>query len=57
MADIDIVPKHGSRAWLWIVLAIIIIAIVWIALSANHRANTVMNLAPSAATVSIGSSA
>ncbi len=48
MADIDIVPKHRSRTWLWIVLAIIIIAIVWIALSANHRANTVLNLRPSA---------
>ncbi len=46
MADIDIVPKGRSRTWLWILLAIVIVAIVWIALAANHRSNTVRNLAP-----------
>jgi hypothetical protein len=28
MADIDVVPRHKSRAWLWWVLAIVAIAIV-----------------------------
>ncbi len=40
MADIDIVPKHRSYLWLWIVVAIIIIAIVWWALaSGGHAGN------------------
>ncbi len=39
MADIDIVPKHRSRTWLWIVLAIIIIAIIWFALASGHGAS------------------
>ncbi len=30
MADIDVVPKHRSNVWLWIVLAIIVLAlIIW----------------------------
>jgi hypothetical protein len=41
MADIDIVPKHRSYTWLWIVLAIVIVAIVWWALSSGHNANRV----------------
>jgi hypothetical protein len=39
MADIDIVPKHRSRTWLWIVLAIIVIAIIWFALASGRPAN------------------
>jgi bacteriorhodopsin len=31
MADIDIVPKRRSSIWLWVVLAVIVIAaIVWL---------------------------
>ncbi len=33
MADIDIVPKHRSYVWLWIIIAIIIVAIVWFLVS------------------------
>ncbi len=29
MADIDVVPKHRSNVWLWIVLAIIVIAVIF----------------------------
>ena len=29
MADIDVVPKHRSNLWLWIVLAIVVIAVLW----------------------------
>jgi len=30
MADIDIVPKSRSRVWLWVVLAIAVIALlIW----------------------------
>jgi hypothetical protein len=36
MADIDIVPKHRSYTWLWIVIALVIIAVAWFALS-GHR--------------------
>lgn len=36
MADIDIVPKHRSYAWLWIVIALVIIAVAWFALSGRR---------------------
>ncbi len=52
MADIDIVPKHRSRTWLWIVLAIIVIAIVWFALASSRgtgRVGAVLNGAPPSA--------
>jgi IS1 family transposase len=35
MADIDVVPKHRSNVWLWIVLAVIAVAVVAWALSAR----------------------
>lgn len=33
MADIDIVPKQRSYTWLWILLALVILAVVWYALA------------------------
>ncbi len=36
MADIDIVPKHRNYTWLWVILAIIIIAIVWFAIAGSR---------------------
>lgn len=33
MADIDIVPKERSYTWLWIVLALVILAVLWYALA------------------------
>lgn len=39
MADIDIVPKRRSgNLWLWIVIAIIVVAALWFALGRNGRA-------------------
>jgi hypothetical protein len=36
MADIDVVPKQGSKTWLWIVIAaVIVIAILWIAFGSS----------------------
>ena len=30
MADIDVVPKHRSNTWVWIVLAIVVIGVlIW----------------------------
>jgi len=30
MADIDIVPKHSSRAWVWVILAIAVVVLaIW----------------------------
>jgi len=30
MADIDVVPKHRSNTWVWILLAIVVIALlIW----------------------------
>jgi len=32
MADIDIVPKRRTgSAWLWIVIAIVVVAVLWLA--------------------------
>ena len=39
MADIDVVPKHRSNAWLWIVLAIVVIALlIWAFAGRTHTA-------------------
>ena len=35
MADIDIVPKERSYTWLWVVLALVILAVVWYMVSAG----------------------
>jgi len=32
MADIDVVPKRGTKTWVWIVLALVVIAILWMVL-------------------------
>jgi len=29
MADIDIVPKHSSRAWIWVVLVIALVVLAF----------------------------
>jgi len=29
MAEIDIVPKHSSRAWVWVILVIALIAVAY----------------------------
>lgn len=58
MADIDIVPKHRSYAWLWVVIALVILAVLWFALSGNTRSRATGRLnapaqAPAAFAVSV----
>jgi len=37
MADIDVVPKHRSYVWLWIVLAVIVAGLVIWAMMGRPR--------------------
>jgi hypothetical protein len=37
MAEIDVVPKHRSNLWLWIVLAIVVVGLVIWAMSGRSR--------------------
>ena len=47
MADIDVVPKHRSNTWLWIVLAIIVIALlIWAFTGRTHTAAQLHSAAP-----------
>jgi bacteriorhodopsin len=48
MADIDVVPKHHSNAWLWIVLAIVVIAALFWAFAGRTRAAAQLQFAPAA---------
>jgi hypothetical protein len=46
MADIDVVPKHRSYTWLWVLLAIVVIAmLIWVVGGRSHAAASV-RLAP-----------
>jgi len=38
MADIDVVPKHGTRVWVWILLAIVVVAVLFWALAGRTHA-------------------
>lgn len=38
MADIDIVPKHRSRAWLWALLVIVALVILWMMMPGDRAA-------------------
>jgi hypothetical protein len=41
MADIDVVPKRRSgSAWVWIVLAIIVLAVLWLAFGRGGATQT-----------------
>jgi hypothetical protein len=41
MADIDIVPKRRTgSAWLWIVIAIVVIALLWLAFGRGGHTQT-----------------
>lgn len=46
MADIDVVPKHHSNLWLWIVLAIVVLAILFWAFAGRTHAAARLNRAP-----------
>jgi len=39
MADIDVVPKKGTNVWLWIIAALVVLAILW-AVLASGRSDT-----------------
>ncbi len=41
MADIDIVPKRRSRAWVWILLAIVIVVALWLAFGSSRASSRV----------------
>jgi hypothetical protein len=40
MADIDVVPKRRSSAWLWIAIAIVIAVILWMLLGTGTATRT-----------------
>jgi hypothetical protein len=41
MADIDIVPKHRSRTWLWVLLAIAaVLVVMWLITSGGTAPRT-----------------
>jgi hypothetical protein len=46
MADIDVVPKHHSNMWLWIVLAIVVVAILFWAFAGRTHAAARLSAAP-----------
>jgi len=47
MADIDVVPKHRSNTWLWIVLAVIVIALlIWALAGRTHRVTELRQVSP-----------
>jgi len=47
MANIDVVPKQRSHAWLWIVLAILVIAAVIWAIGGRRRTAVQLHPSPS----------
>jgi len=53
MAEIDLVPKHRSRVWPWVVLviAIIIALIIWAFAGTTQGPNQPSAMAPPSASV------
>jgi len=49
MADIDVVPKRRSLTWVWILAAIVILALVVWALTGNRSSTRVGVVIPSIA--------
>ena len=50
MADIDVVPKQRSNVWLWIVLAIVVIAVIFWALAGRGHAAAQLQSMPATVT-------
>ena len=46
MADIDVVPKHRSYTWLWIVLAIVAVVIIWMMMRGNSSPTNTGSVRP-----------
>jgi hypothetical protein len=40
MADIDVVPKHRSNTWVWILLAVVVVALLIWAFAGRAQAAT-----------------
>jgi cytochrome c-type biogenesis protein CcmH/NrfF len=40
MADIDVVPKRSSHLWMWIVIAIVLLAVIWAVVGRRSNTNT-----------------
>jgi bacteriorhodopsin len=43
MADIDVVPKRRTSTWLWVMLAVVVLAILWMALGSRSAPRTSHN--------------
>jgi hypothetical protein len=58
MADIDVVPKSRSNIWLWVVLAIIVVAALWFLFARNGTNRTAWEIsaAPQIAALTHGAS-
>jgi hypothetical protein len=49
MADIDVVPKHRSNTWVWIVLAIVVAAVlIWAFAGRSHATVGSLRVTPHA---------
>jgi len=48
MADIDVVPKSRSNVWLWVILAIIVIAAAWFFFGRNGTGRATWQISPAA---------
>lgn len=49
MADIDVVPKRSTNLWLWIILALVLLAIIWAVMSngaSDTRVGQLQDLPP-----------
>jgi len=51
MADLDVVPKHRNYVWLWIVLAIIVVAILFWAFRGSQSGTRGLRLTGAAAVI------
>ena len=54
MADIDVVPKRRSLTWMWILAAIVIVAVLLWAIMGNNEAARVGVLSPAVPAAGIG---
>lgn len=48
MANLDVVPKRRMAAWVWIVLAIVIVAVLWLMLGRSSSPQTGSRVRPAA---------
>lgn len=46
MADIDIVPKRGTSVWLWVILALLVLAVLWWFMSGEPAPSVQLDTGP-----------